>query len=90
MISRFIVEERQSGMMPLPRSRQKEVAELLHSLKTLEIPERVLSRQGPKTHLLELFPSLVELVTAKDIEVREALKELLVEVFLVKAHKCQA
>jgi hypothetical protein len=80
MISRFIVEERQSGMMPLPRSRQKEVAELLHSLKTLEIPERVLSRQGPKTHLLELFPSLVELVTAKDIDVREALKELLVEV----------
>mmetsp|Transcript_32957 Transcript_32957/g.57855 ORF Transcript_32957/g.57855 Transcript_32957/m.57855 type:complete len:1408 (+) Transcript_32957:50-4273(+) len=80
MISRFIVEERQSGMMPLPRSRQKEIAELLHNLRNLEIPEQVLNRQGPKQHLLELFPSLCELVTAKDIEIREELKELLIEV----------
>lgn len=80
MISRFIVEERQSGMMPLPRSRQKEIAELLHSIRSLEIPEQVLNRQGPKQHLLELFPCLCELVTAKDIEIREELKELLIEV----------
>ena len=71
------------GQMPLAKGRLVEILEVLDCLKKLKIPEGVLQRSGPKAHLIELFPQLCELITAKDLEVKEALKEVFLEVTTV-------
>ena len=80
LLKKYSSEERISGQMPLPKARQNEVIELLKMLKQLEVPEGVLSRPGPKGHLIELFAHLSELITAKDPEVKEVLKDLFLEI----------
>lgn len=80
LLKRFANEERMMGQMPLPKGRLIELLEVLHSLRKLEIPQGVLSRPGPKAHLIELFPQLCELITAKEAEVKEALKQIFLEV----------
>ena len=79
-LRRFINEEKQSGMMPLPRARLVELIEILQCLKDLNVPEGTLQRPGRKAHLLDLFPQLCELITSRETEVKELLKQIFLEV----------
>lgn len=79
-LRRFINEEKQSGMMPLPRARLLELMEILQCLKDLNVPEGTLERPGCKAHLLDLFPQLCELITSRETEVKELLKQIFLEV----------
>jgi hypothetical protein len=80
IIGKFCKEEKLSGMMPLPRIKLLEMFEVLDSIKKHEVSEGVLKKPGKKAHLLELFPQLCELITAKDPDVKESLKEIFLEV----------
>ena len=79
-IVKFCKEEKLSGLMPLPRIKLLEMFEVLDLIKKHEVPEGILSKPGKKAHLLELFPQLCELITAKDPDVKESLKEIFLEV----------
>lgn len=66
--------------MPLPQGRMLELVEILKNLKELETPPDILPRPGRKSHLIELFPHLCELITAKEQEVKVLLKEVFLEI----------
>ena len=74
-------EEKEMGIMPLPKHREIELVQLLGLIKKLEVPEGVLPRPGRKAHLFELYLILCDLVVAKEVEVKEALRDVLVEFY---------
>jgi hypothetical protein len=80
LLKKFANEEKLLGQMPLPKGRIFELLEVLENLRTFEIPEGVLERPGKKAHLIELFPQLCELITAKEQEVKESLKQVFLEI----------
>ena len=80
LLTKFATEEKLMGQMPLPKGRLLEILEILNWLKSLEVPPEVLQRPGPKAHLIELFPQLCELISAKELELKEKLKEVFLEI----------
>ena len=81
LLQKFVNEEKEMGIMPLPKHREIELVQLLGLIKKLEVPEGVLPRPGRKAHLFELYLVLCDLVVAKEVEVKEALRDVLVEFF---------
>lgn len=80
IIGKFSKDEKLSGQMPLPRIKLLEMLDILDAIRKHEVPEGILKKPGKKAHLLELFPQLCELITAKDQDVKESLKQIFLEV----------
>jgi hypothetical protein len=81
LLEKFVNEEKGMGIMPLPKHREMELVKLLELIKKLEVPEGVLKKPGKKAHLFELYLVLCDLVIAKEVEVKDALKDVLIEFF---------
>ena len=79
MLKKFLNEEKIMGIMPLAKNRVSALLQLLELIKKLELPEGAIERKGSKAHLQELFLQLSDLIIAKEIEVKEALKEIFIE-----------
>lgn len=80
ILVKFSKEEKLTGQMPLPRARLLDILDMLNSIKKLEIPLGILAKPGKKGHLLEVFPQLCELITVKDPEIKESLKQVFLEI----------
>lgn len=80
LLVKFSKEEKLSGMMPLPKVKLLEMLEVLKELKKLEVVTGSLGKPGKKAHLLEIFPQLCELITVKDSEIKEVLKQVFLEI----------
>jgi len=55
-----------------------EVTGVLESIKQLEVPSGV-SGKGSKAHLIDLFPNLCDLITSREPDIKELLKEVFLE-----------
>lgn len=80
ILLKFGKEEKLSGQMPLPRVKLLEMLDFLNSLRILDISATALAKPGKKGHLMEIFPQLCELITVKDSEIKEALKQVFLEI----------
>lgn len=79
IIKKFAEEEKILGIMPLSKNRLQELLKLLEMLKNFEMPSGIIKGKGNKPHLEELFLPLCDLIIAKEIEVKEALREVFIE-----------
>lgn len=82
VLQRYLEDERLSGKCPLPRQRVTEIIFVLKAVSTLidslkkTHPENVDSNTW--THVIALYPTLVECITCSSSEVCSALKDALV------------
>ena len=79
-ITKFSKEEKLSGQMPLPKAKLLDMLDFLNEIKKLDIASGSFANSGKKAHLLEIFPQLCELITVKDADIKESLKQVFLEI----------
>lgn len=80
LLTQFVQEEKSMGIMPLAKNRELELTSLLKLIKSLEIPENILKKPGKKAHLFDLYLDLCDLIIAKEIDVKDLLREIFIEI----------
>ena len=86
VLRQFVIDDRATGQLPLPRARLEEVHFVLSELRKLEMPRTVFTGRsqaklmdygGQRQHLVELYPLLVDCITAREDHIKEPLGAVL-------------
>ncbi|KAI4301884.1 hypothetical protein L6164_035121 [Bauhinia variegata] len=94
ILSRFLMDENESGERPLPKARLEEITYVLQELARLVVHPDTASilplhphlrsglakdkeKHDKRPHLLVLFPSFCDLVTSRELRIRELIQLLL-------------